>query len=72
MITVSILSGRQNPLEEGITFDLVSIKDGIPEVISSAKTDAAGVVTFDFDAPSVGEFAIRLDAELLDEMRPGS
>ena len=64
MITVTVLSSNQKPLEEGIPFQLVS---GKGEVVSSAKTDSAGIVTFDVDAASVGQAAIRLDSESMDK-----
>jgi hypothetical protein len=65
MITVTVLSGNQEPIEEGIPFQLVSAKG---EVVSSAKTDSSGVVTFDLDAASVGQVAIRLDSESMDKI----
>jgi len=65
MITVTLLSGNQKPMEEGIPFQLVSGKGA---VVSSGKTDSAGVVTFDVDAASVGEAAIRLDIESMDKI----
>jgi hypothetical protein len=65
MITVTVLSGNQEPIEEGIPFQLVSAKG---EIVSSGKTDRAGVVTFDVDAATIGQAAIRLDAEQLDKI----
>jgi hypothetical protein len=65
MITVTVLSGNQKPIEEGIPFQLVSSKG---EVLNSAKTDSAGVVTFAVDAASIGQAAIRLDSESLDKI----
>jgi len=65
MITVTLLSGNQKPIGEGIPFQLVS---GKGEVVGSAKTDPAGVVTFDADAASIGQVAIRLDAEQMDKI----
>jgi len=59
MITVSILTGSHDPVEEGIAFELVS--GG--RVVASAKTDAAGVVSFDVDSSAFGEVAIRLQPE---------
>jgi hypothetical protein len=58
MITVTVLLGNQEPIGEGIPFQLVSAKG---EVIGSAKADPAGVVAFDVDAASVGQAAIRLE-----------
>jgi uncharacterized protein YfaS (alpha-2-macroglobulin family) len=67
VITVTVLTGNQKPVEEGIPFQLVS---GKGEVVSEAKTDSNGVVTFDVDASSVGQVAVRLDVESLDKMVP--
>jgi hypothetical protein len=62
MITVTVLSTGQKPLGEGLPFQLIA--NGA--VVGSAKTDAAGVVTFDVDPSSVaGPFAIRLDTKAL-------
>jgi hypothetical protein len=67
VITVTFLSGDHEPAEEGIPFQLVS---GQGAVVSTASTDSSGVVTFDVDAASVGQVAIRLDTEALDKMGP--
>lgn len=58
MITVSIVSGNQHPVEEGIEFELVS--DG--NAISCAKTDSSGVVSFDVVSSGLKSVAIRLKA----------
>lgn len=63
MLTVSMLTHTHRPLEAGISFDLVSA-DGTT-VHARAKTDAAGVVTFDVDRATLGPVAIRLDSEAL-------
>jgi hypothetical protein len=65
MVTVTILSGDHKPIEEGVPFQLVSNKG---EVVSHALTDTAGVVTFDVDAASIGQVAIRLDSEAMDRI----
>jgi hypothetical protein len=62
MLTVSVLSSNDKPAEEGIPFQLVSVGNN-PMVVSSAKTDAAGVITFEVDAASVGQVAVRLDVD---------
>ena len=62
MLTVTVLSSNDNPAEEGVPFQLVSAGAN-PVVISSAKTDAAGLVAFDVDAASLGQVAIRLDVD---------
>jgi len=64
MITVTVLSANQKPVEENIPFQLVSAEG---EVVSRAKTDAVGVVSFDVDPLSVGQVAIRLDCESIDK-----
>lgn len=64
MITVTILSFDEKPLEEGIPFQLVAA-DGA--VVGSARTDSAGVVTFDVDTASIGQVAVRLDTEAADK-----
>ena len=68
MITVTVLSGNQEPIEEGIPFQLVSAKG---EIVSSGKTDPAGVVTFDVDVASIGQAAIRIDAAEMDKIDRG-
>jgi hypothetical protein len=70
MITVTVLSSNYEPVGDGVPFQLVSVGDDPPKVISSAKTDAAGVITFPVDAASIGKVAIRLDVESLDQMGP--
>ena len=66
MITVTVLSADQRPVE-GTPFQLVSAEG---KVVSSAQTDAAGVVTFDVDPLTVGQVALRVDPEALDRMQP--
>jgi hypothetical protein len=59
MIEVSVLTGAQQPVDEGIAFELVSASGA---VVASSATDAAGVVTFDVDSAGVGPVAIRYAA----------
>jgi len=54
-------SARELPIEPGVKFQLVSARDG--SVLASGATDAQGVVSFDVDASSVGEVAVRLDLQ---------
>lgn len=63
MITVTVLTRDRKPVEEGTPFNLLS---EMGATISSSKTDSAGVVTFDVDAATVGQVAIRLDLESLE------
>jgi hypothetical protein len=63
MITVSVLTGRHAPIGQGIVFQLVN---DAGEILASADTDAAGVVTFDLDSEGLGPVAIRLDPEHTD------
>ncbi len=62
MITVTLLSSGQKPWPQGTPLQLVSEKG---DVLSSAQTDAMGVVAFDFDASSASKLFIRLDLESL-------
>ena len=66
MITISILTIEHKPVEAGIPFQLV---DADCTVISSAKTDVSGVITFDVDPANVSKITgIRLDLETLAQM----
>jgi hypothetical protein len=49
------------PIEAGVKFQLVSATDG--SVLAHGATDTEGVVTFDVDASSIGDVALRLDLE---------
>ena len=66
MITVTVLGADEKPVASAPSH-LVSA-DG--KVVSSAQTDAAGVVTFDVDPLTVGQVALRVDAEALDKTQP--
>jgi hypothetical protein len=61
MLSVSVLTGKELPVEAGVKFQLVSATDGT--VLASGQTDAGGIVSFDVDAASVGEVGIRLEPE---------
>ena len=56
MIEVSVLNSSQEPYGEGVPFQLLA-QDG--SVVSSAATDASGVVTFDVESAGLGAVAIR-------------
>jgi hypothetical protein len=64
MIEVSVLSGNQDPVGEGVVLELLS-QDGT--VLGSGTTDAAGVATFDVDSAGLGQVAVRCTAEASDE-----
>ena len=60
MITVGIITSNREPFGEGIPFQLLSKGN----VVATASTDAAGVVSFDVDSSGLGDVTIRLAAEL--------
>ena len=55
-VTVTILFADNTPMDAGVSFQLLS--DGKP--LSTATTDANGVVTFDVDGGTLKSPAIRL------------
>jgi hypothetical protein len=57
MITVSILTGDQKPVEQGVALQLVGSGG---ELIGSAETDASGVASFDLDRADLDQVAVRL------------
>ena len=66
MITVTIRLDNQQPIEENIPFQLVSPGG---KVLSSAKTEAAGIVTFDIDPENFSQAAIRLNVEEMEKLK---
>lgn len=56
MITVTLLTIDQKPIGKSVPLQLVTLGG---EVICTAEPDDAGVVSFDVDAESLAEVAIR-------------